>query len=127
MAFGNFTPAFTLSAFRLSLLFPLFLLELHGSMMHHSTSQLVNAHLLICSEAQDVNGCLQKESSNTHISCNMFILGPLQYVCFSVKDPHYKQGFTVCDLLLQQDVIMTSEEPLQYVQYLISLKLHCNF
>ena len=49
----------TLSAIRLSLLFTLLLLELHVSMMHHSSSQLEYACLLFCSEAQDVNGSLK--------------------------------------------------------------------
>ena len=48
----------TLSAIRFSLLLTLLLLELHVAMMHHSTSQLVDAHLLLSSEAQDVNSSL---------------------------------------------------------------------
>lgn len=48
----------TLIAIRLSLLLTLLLLELHVTMVHHSTSQFVNAHLLFISEAQDVNSVL---------------------------------------------------------------------
>ena len=48
----------TLIAIRLSLLFTLLLLELHVPMMHHGTGQLVDANLLISSEAQNVNGIL---------------------------------------------------------------------
>ena len=48
----------TFSAFRFSLLLTLLLLEMHVTMMHHSTSQLVDAHLLLSIEAQDVNSSL---------------------------------------------------------------------
>lgn len=44
----------TLSAVRLRLLFPLLLLELHVPIVHHSTCQLVDGHLFLIGEAQDV-------------------------------------------------------------------------
>ena len=48
----------TLSAIRFSLLLALLLLEFHVAMMHHSTSQLVDALLLLIIEAQNVNSSL---------------------------------------------------------------------
>lgn len=44
----------TLGAVGLRLLFPLLLLELHVPIVHHSTRQLVDGHLLLIGEAQDV-------------------------------------------------------------------------
>lgn len=52
------TVAVTLSAIRFSLLLALLLLEFHVAMMHHSSSQLVDAQFLLSSEAQDVNSSL---------------------------------------------------------------------
>ena len=52
---------FTLCAVRLRLLLSLLLLELHVPMMHHCTCQLVDANLLLCSEAQDVNCTLRAQ------------------------------------------------------------------
>lgn len=49
----------TLIAIRFSLLLTLLLLEFQAAVMHHSSCQLVDAHFLISSEAQDVNGRLK--------------------------------------------------------------------
>ena len=51
----------TFSAISLCLLFTLLVLELHVSMMHDGTSQLVNAVLLFLSEAQHIKGILNEE------------------------------------------------------------------
>ena len=51
----------TLCAFWLSLLLTLLLLEVHVAMVHNSTGKLVDAHLLISGEAQDVNSILDGE------------------------------------------------------------------
>ncbi|KAF3841852.1 hypothetical protein F7725_023803 [Dissostichus mawsoni] len=40
------------------MLLTLLLLELHVTMVKHSTGHLVNAHLLFISEAQDINSIL---------------------------------------------------------------------
>ena len=44
----------TLIAVRLSLLLSLFLLELHGPMMHHSAGKLVDANFLLSGETQNI-------------------------------------------------------------------------
>ena len=48
----------TLCAIGLSLFLTLLLLELHVTMVEHSASHLVDAHLLLSSEAQDINSVL---------------------------------------------------------------------
>ena len=48
---GVWYVSFTLSAVRLSLLLSLPLLELHVPMVHHCSSQLVNAYFLFAAEA----------------------------------------------------------------------------
>lgn len=53
----------TFSAIWLGLLFPLLLLKFHVSIVHHSTCELVNGHLFICRESQDVHSSLLKELS----------------------------------------------------------------
>lgn len=47
----------------LCLLLSLLLLELHISVMHHGACQLVDADPLVCSESQDVDGCLKTRHS----------------------------------------------------------------
>ena len=51
----------TLGAIWLGLLLTLLLLELHVPVVHHSTSQLVDAHLFLRVEPQDVDGTLLEE------------------------------------------------------------------
>lgn len=58
----------TFSAIWFSLLFPLLLLELHVPIMHHSSCQLVNGHLFIRAEAQDVHSTLRKEWHSTYLT-----------------------------------------------------------
>lgn len=54
----------TLCAIRLCLLLTLLLLELHVTMMKHSSSELVDAHFLFTSEAQNVNSSLEITEKN---------------------------------------------------------------
>lgn len=57
--FGSGSGPLTLSAVGLSLLLPLFLLELHVSEVQEGTHDLIARALLIHTEAQDVHGMLQ--------------------------------------------------------------------
>ena len=54
----------TLCAIRLCLLLTLLLLELHVTMMKHSSSKLVDAHFLFIIEAQNVNSSLEITEKN---------------------------------------------------------------
>ena len=57
----------TLSAIGFSLLLPLLLLEVHDSMVHDSTGELVDVLFLLAVEAQDVNGVLMSTSRDVLI------------------------------------------------------------
>lgn len=62
----------TLIAIGFSLLLTLLLLELHVAVMHHSSSQLVDAQFLLRSKAQDYNCCLKCKWSKTIGMGNIF-------------------------------------------------------
>lgn len=60
-----------LCAIGLSLLLTLLLLELHVTMVEHSTSHFVDAHLLLTGEAQNVNGVLVLKGSHYYLSIHL--------------------------------------------------------
>lgn len=55
----------TFSAIWLSLLLTLLLLEFHVPIMHHSSCQLVNGHLFIIAETQDIHSTLERVEFNS--------------------------------------------------------------
>lgn len=57
---------FTFSAISLCLLFTLLVLELHVAIVHDGTSQLINAVLLLLSEAQHIKGILIGQALHVH-------------------------------------------------------------
>ena len=76
----------TLCAVWLGLLLTLLLLEFHVAMVHYSSCQLVDAKLLIISEAQDCNGILALKRKYNRDELNSSLVSYATVLCCSLQN-----------------------------------------
>jgi hypothetical protein len=76
----------TLCAFWLGLLLTLLLLEFQVSMVQYSSCQLVDANLLIITEAQDCNGILTLKRKYNRDELNGSLLSYTTVLCCSLQN-----------------------------------------